>query len=255
MSEVVELSRHGDHVALLEFENPPTNALSFSLCDSLLAELERLDDDVSVRAVVLTSRGDNFSLGGDLRELQRTEAEARSEEFERFCRLADVLERLRPPTVAAISGWCAGGGFELILCCDVRMASDTAKFLCSGVNVGLISAARRLPGIVGLAQAKYVLYSGAPFDARAAEKAGLVSEVLARDDLLPMALRYAQRVASRAPLAVEGAKRVANEVAGVNSQDGRKVELEGLNQLIRSRDHRIAIEALLDKSTPTFTRS
>jgi len=255
MTDAVELSRYGDHVALLEFENPPTNALSFDLCDRLTAELHRAEADVSIRAVVLAGRGENFSFGGDIRELQRMEPEARGEELARFRVLADALERFRAPTIAVISGWCAGGAVELVLCCDVRMAAESARFLCSGVNVGLVSGARRLTRVIGSAAAKYVLYSGSPFDAAAAARSGLVSEVLPKDQLLHAALDYARGVASRAPLAVEAAKRVVNATARISSDDARAVELDELGQLIRSRDHHIALDAVLDKSAPMFTRS
>ena len=134
--------------------------------ETLLAELGA---DLSVRAVVVTGRGKAFCSGDDLRE----EFEAVAGGGERganlldFGRLLDQLESFRAPVIAAVNGWCVGGGVELALCCDVRLASSEAKFVCAGVNVGLMASAYRLPRLIGVAQAKEMLFTGRAVRGRA----------------------------------------------------------------------------------------
>ena len=112
--------------------------------------------------------------------------------------------------IAAINGWCVGGGFELALCCDLRIASAEARFVCAGVNMGLMVSAWRLPRLIGVSRAKAMLLTGSPHDARTAELWGLVTAVCEPEALQGAAIELASRIASRAPLSVEATKRIAS---------------------------------------------
>jgi enoyl-CoA hydratase len=256
MSGTIHLEREGEHVALLEIDNPPRNTLGTAMRATLREELAQLAADLSVRAVVVSGRGKAFCSGDDLRE----ELEAVAGGGERganlldFGRLLDQVESFRAPVIAAINGWCVGGGVELALCCDLRLASTDAKFVCAGVNVGLAASAYRLPRLIGVAHAKHMLFTGLPYDAETAARFGLVSEIHRPDELLPAALRLAGRIASRAPLSVEASKRLASSAPDLTPQEALTAQATELATLIGTADHLTAVTAFLEKRTPRFTR-
>ena len=172
MSGSIHLTRSGKHVALLEIDNPPSNTLGTAMRAKFREILDALAVDLSVRALVVTGRGSAFCSGDDLRE----EFEAADTGRDRganlldFGRLFDQLESFRAPVIAAVNGCCVGGGLELALCCDVRLASREARFVCAGVNVGLMASVYRLPRLIGVARAKHMLLTGNPLRAPADEK-------------------------------------------------------------------------------------
>jgi len=257
MSGTIHSRREGEHVVLLEIDNPPRNTLGTAMRAKLRESLAQLAADLSVRAVVVSGRGEAFCSGDDLRE----EFEAVAGGGERggnlldFSRLLDQIESFRAPVIAAINGWCVGGGVELALCCDLRLASTDAKFVCAGVNVGLTASAYRLPRLIGVAHAKHMLFTGLPYDGETAARFGLVSEVHRPDELLPAALRLAERIASRAPLSVEASKRLASSAPDLTPQEALAAQAKELAVLISSADHLAAVTAFLEKRTPVFTRS
>ena len=253
----IHLSREGAHVAVLEIDNPPRNTLGTAMRAQLRAHLDALADDVSVRAVVIAGRGKAFCSGDDLREEFEAamRGEGRGENLVDFGRLLDQVESFRSPVIAAIGGWCVGGGLELALCCDIRLASTEAKFVCAGVNVGLVASAYRLPRRIGVANAKHMLFTGSPYDAEAALRFGLVGEVVAPDELLPSALRLAERIASRAPLSVEASKRLAGQATDLTPEQALAAQGVELATLLHTSDHLAAVTAFLEKRTPEFTRS
>jgi enoyl-CoA hydratase/carnithine racemase len=213
-------------------------ALRLGLADALAA----INADLDVRAVVLTGRNGAFCAGDDLREAAGRGA-GQLEAVLGFNVLMDKVEACRVPIIAAIDGWCLGGGLELALSCDIRIASDRASFAASGVNIGLMASVARLPRLIGEARAKAHLLTGSSFDPARALADGVVSQVHAVEALLPAGLELAERIASRAPLAVEAAKRaVAGHAADVAS-------------LVASADHAEAVAAFMAKRPAVFRRA
>ena len=257
MSGTIHVRREGDHVALLVIDNPPRNTLGTAMRAKLRESLTQLDADLAVRAVVLTGRGKAFCSGDDVREEFENVAGggARGANLLDFGRLLDQLESFRAPVIAAINGWCVGGGIELALCCDLRLASTETKFVCAGVNIGLAASAYRLPRLIGVAHAKHMLFTGQPYDAETVTRFGLVSELHQPDELLPAALRLAERIASRAPLSVEASKRLANRAPTLTPEEAVTAQATELATLVGSADHLAAVTAFLEKRTPVFTRS
>ena len=256
MTGTIHVRREGEHVVLLEIDNPPRNTLGTAMRAKLREGLANLTVDLSVRAVVVSGHGKAFCSGDDLRE----EFEAVAGGGERganlldFGRLLEEVESFRAPVIAAINGWCVGGGVELALCCDLRLASTDAKFACAGVNIGLAASAYRLPRLIGVANAKHMLFTGLPYDGETAARFGLVSELHRPDELLPAALRLAERIASRAPLSVEASKRLASSAPGLTPQEALAAQTKELAMLVGSADHLTAVTAFLEKRTPVFTR-
>jgi enoyl-CoA hydratase/carnithine racemase len=249
----IHLSRIGEHAALLEIDNPPANALGSALRRSLLEKLDALESDLSLRAVVLTGRGRAFCSGDDLKEQEAAQAQgvdARKALLAEFAAVLERIEAFRAPVIAAIDGWCMGGGLELALACDIRIASTEAKFVCAGVNIGLMASAWRLPRAIGQARAKHMLLTGLPHDAATAERFGLVTEVHPREALRDEAVKLAARIASRAPLSVEATKRVSSLPPG----EGAEQAAREINTLVQSADHAEALAAFREKREPRFKR-
>ena len=169
-----------------------------------------------------------------------------------------VLARLgamRLPTLAAVNGHSIGGGFELALACDLRIASTNARFAGAGVNVGLMASTYRLPRLIGVARAKALLLTGLPSDAVQAEQWGLVTALHPPEDLAGAALDLAARIASRAPLSVEASKRTIDAAMHLSSAQADELAATELAILTRSQDHREALVAFREKREPKFTRS
>jgi len=238
----VHRSRPAPGVVLIELDQPPVNALGMAMRAELDEALSEIDADLEVRAAVLTGRGQAFCAGDDLIEAAGR-GEAGLEAIFGFNALMNRLEATRVPVIAAINGFCLGGGLELALACDIRLSAPDAIFTASGVNVGLMASVRRLPRLIGEGPAKAMLLTGAPVDAETALIRGLVTGL--HRSVVKDALALADRIASRAPLSVEAVKRV------VGRPFDERAELAAL---FHSEDHQSALAAFARKQTPTFER-
>lgn len=250
-------SKIGDNAALLELDNPPANALGSAARKMFHERLDALETDPNIRAIVITGRGRSFCSGDDLKEQEAAQAKglaARQAQLAEFAGLLDRIEALRVPVIAAINGWCMGGGLELALVCDIRVASADATFVCAGVNVGLMASVYRLPRLIGVARAKHMLLTGLPFDAEAAEKFGLITAIYKSDMLLEQAGELASRVASRAPLSIEATKRMAGKASDLSVAEAAQFTREELATLVQSEDHAEALAAFREKRAPVFKR-
>lgn len=258
-SGTIHLQRPEPHVALLEIDNSPRNTMGHAMRELFLQHLDNLETDLDVRAVVLTGRGNAFCSGDDLKEKRdsagREPAEGElTSNLSGFGHLFGRVESFRAPIIAAINGWCVGGGLELAVCCDIRIASRDAQFVCAGVNVGLMASAYRLPRLIGVARAKAMLLTGSAHDAETAERFGLVTEIHRREELIGAALTLAKRIASRAPLSVEATKRVSGQAIDLSPAEVAEAQKKELSLLVRSADHAEALAAFRDKREPVFKR-
>ena len=241
----------GNGVLLVEIDNPPMNAMNSAMLRLLSATMAEIAADTSVRAVVITGRGRAFCSGADLKEAAR---EANGEDLAGFGHMLAAVTSARPAVIAAINGHCVGGGFELALCCDIRIAAPEAKFVCAGVNVGLMASTYRLPRLIGVSRAKEMLLTGLPYTAATAEAWGVITQIHPADQLRDAALALAERIASRAPLAVEAAKRVTERAVDMAPDDAAAMLKLELALLRTSRDHHEAVAAFVAKRQPRFER-
>lgn len=243
-------------VGLVEIFVPPANALGSVPRAALLAALDALEADLAIRVIILTGRGQAFCSGDDLREAsQRNNASADAPSLGSFGAVLDRIEEFRVPVIAAVNGYAIGGGLELALSCDIRIAAESARFQGAGVNVGLMASVYRLPRLIGVARAKAMLLTGLPADAATALTYGLVTEVHAADALMPAALAMAGRIATRAPLSVEASKRQIGRAFDMDAEQAQAASVKELSVLAKSQDHKAAVEAFLTRATPVFTRS
>ena len=214
MGEFISTELDGS-VAVVTIDHPPVNALSAPLLEELEAEIDRLDADDGVRAIVLVGAGERaFVAGADISEfpsLREAAAEAHERGSARgIQKLGHRMDAARTPFVAAIHGFCLGGGLELAMCCDIRVASDDAQLGQPEIKLGLIpggGGTQRLPRLVGIGRAQYLNMTGDFIDARTAYDWGLVEKVVSRDELRETALGIARTIAARSPVSIGGAPR------------------------------------------------
>lgn len=255
MSSTVHLSQPTPHITILEIDNPPANSLSKKMKAQFVEILDKLEANPP-RVLVLTGRGNTFCVGDDLKEaIENIEAKGQGQvikNLQKFGSIMDRVEALPCPTIGAINGWCIGGGLELALCCDIRLAVDTAQFICAGVNVGLTASGYRLPRIIGIGPAKKMLFTGTALPVEKALQYGLVTDIYPPDELINAATELAKTIASKAPLAVQATKRIANIAYQTDLQTAKTIQEKELLQLANTQDYVNALKAFSKKEKPIF---
>lgn len=257
--EFLKLERGDDGVALLTLSRPATlNSWNQKMRDEMREAVRELAGDDSLRVLVVTGEGRAFSAGEDVRGM-RALADIGTKGFRRVAReihnVFDELEAIEVPVIAAINGVAAGGGLELALSCDFRLASESARLGFPENNVGLIPGSggcSRLVKLVGIARAKRLVMSGEMVPARRALEVGLVEEVLPPEALLPRTMEFARQLAAKAPLALGLAKLVLNACANVDPDTGRNLERLGQSILKKTADHEEGARAFAEKRKANF---
>jgi len=229
------------------------NALNDEVMQELVQALQELDRDEVIRCLVLGGSERAFAAGADIGEL----AEASAMEMYAARRIDrwDAIRRLRTPLVAAVSGFCLGGGCELALACDLIVASETARFGQPETGLGIIPGAggtQRLTRAVGKAKAMDVILSGRFLDAYEAERAGLVARVVAREAWLEEAKRVARAIAAKGPVAQRLAKEAVNRAFESTLETGLDFERKALYLAFASEDAREGLAAFTEKRAPDF---
>lgn len=262
MTDFIRYEQAGPVVTLTMNEPERRNPLTGnSAVPELLQAIDRVHDDRSVRVVILTGAGTAFSSGGDVRNMQRQASgevggmQIRHEYRTGIQRLPLALFNLEVPVIAAINGAAIGAGLDLACMCDIRIASDNARFAESFVKLGIIpgdGGAWLLPRLIGLARASEISYTGEVIDARQALDWGLVSRVVAAEALLPTAHEIAHRIAANPPHAVRLTKRLLRE--GMHTRLDTLLEMAAAFQALahQTDDHREAVSAFLEKRAPVF---
>jgi enoyl-CoA hydratase len=242
-------------VALVRFNRPKQlNALNGQVMDALCEALESLDRDEAVRAIVVTGNDRAFAAGADIGEM----AGATPMDMLRTNRIAqwDRVRRITKPVIAAVAGWCLGGGCELAMALDMIIASESAKFGQPEIKIGVMPGAggsQRLPRAIGKSKAMEMILLGEPITAAEAERIGLVSRVVPDEVLVEDALSLAAEIAKRAPLAVRLAKESVNAAYEMSLTDGLAHERRLFYLLFASEDQKEGMAAFLEKREPDFT--
>ena len=250
--EDIEVSRDGD-VEVITLNRPDVrNALRFQTYD----ELERAVRTTTSRCLVITGADPAFCSGDDVRQIMGGGEPGHTVEVTpRLTPAADALLMTDVPVVAAVNGAAVGWGMELALMADIRVASERAKFGELFVLRGLctdVPGIARLAGAVGREQAAELLFTGEIIDAAHAREIGLVSRVVAHDDLVPAALEVAQRIAYNPPLAVQKIKEGLREALDPDWVALGEWVGSSLAALFRTEDHREGVKAFLDKRPPVY---
>ena len=250
---LVEVGRDGAVAVVLLNRPEQLNALSNELMEELVARLEKLDRDEEVRAIVLGGNERAFAAGADIGEL--AQASAIDLYYERRVERWDAIRGLRTPLVAAVSGYCLGGGCELAMSCDLIVASETAQFAQPETGLGIIPGAggtQRLTRAVGKALAMDVILSGRRLSARQAIAAGLVARVVAKEAWLEEAKRVARDIADKGPVATRLAKESVDRAYETSLSAGVEAERRALYLAFASEDAKEGMTAFGEKRSPDF---
>jgi len=251
--ELLVETRPESKIAILTLNRPDKrNAFNASLLSTLTETMTRLDDDPTVRAMVLTGTGKVFCAGMDLAEF----AGGDGEKIIFDGGILDLVRReRRTPVIAAVRGAALAGGFEIMLACDLTVGADDARFGLPEAAIGLIAGAggvAHLPTRIPAALAREILLTGAPITARRAYEAGLVNRIAPADDVLPTAIALAEQIAANAPLAVAATMRVIHH-AITGSADLNHINDEELRGLMRSNDANEGARAFTGRRKPQWT--
>jgi enoyl-CoA hydratase/carnithine racemase len=246
-----------DPVALVTLNRPEKhNALSLELLDRLGAVLGDLGADAAVRVVVIRGNERCFSTGMDLDDLQGVAGVGDTQRVLRRARAANAeIERCPKPVIAAIAGWCLTGGFELALACDVRVASETARFGVTSARIGTVAGmggTQRLPRLVGPGRAKELLFSAEQIDAAEALRLGIVNRVVPAGREVDAAIGMAEVFAKRAPLSLWYAKMAVNVGMAMPLEAALDYEIGLTTQLFTTGDRAEGLRAFHERREAKF---
>jgi enoyl-CoA hydratase len=246
-----------DGVATITLNRPDAlNAFSKEVVEEILHAIEDVRADETIRVVVLTGAGEKaFSAGADIKAMAGMTALKARELSLMGEKLCTSLENLEKPVVAAINGYALGGGLEVAMSCDLRIASENAKMGQTEINIGLIpgwGGTQRLTRLVGMTKAKEMVYTGKILDAKTAEQIGLLNMVVPADKFKETVRQFAQDLASKAPVAVRVAKVLINRGSDVGLESALALEREGFGVVGSSEDLKEGVSAFAEKRKPVF---
>lgn len=254
MSDQIIRTEIRDSVGVIFINRPKAmNALNGQVMAEIADSLEGFDQNTAIGAAVITGDERAFAAGADIKEM----AEASSVDMLKADRIAywDRLKGIKIPIVAAVSGWCLGGGNELAMACDMIVASETAKFGQPEVTIGVIPGAggtQRLTRAVGKALAMEMVLNNRHLTAEEAEQHGLVNRVVPVERYLAESVGLAQELAARAPLAVRFGKEMVNQAFETFLADGIEDERRSFYFLFSTKDQKEGMGAFMDKREPEW---
>ena len=246
-----------EQIAILELNNPPVNALTSTVMAELIVALDQLEEMADLRAAIITGAGNKFFVAGaDIKQFPSL-TEATGKELITYGRMIfDRIADLKFPVLCAVNGLALGGGCELALACDIRIASANAKFGLPEVGLGIFpgyGGTQRLPRLVGLGKAKEIIFSGEPIKADEAYRIGLVDKLAPEGESLLVAKELAHKIIAKAPMAVSMAKKVMNQGVETSLHEGLELESEFFSKLCGTEDKNEGTQAFLEKRTPQFS--
>jgi len=243
-------------VAIIKMNRPERlNALNTETILELEDLIESLGKDDNVRVIIITGEGKAFVAGADIAEMRDMTPWQAREFAKRGQRVLAKIENLEKPVIAAINGFALGGGCELALACDIRIASQDAKLGQPEVGLGLIpgfAGTQRLSRLCGVGVAKELIFSGDMVDAQESLRIGLVNKVVPKDKLMEEAMALAKKIVSKGPLAIKLAKTVINRGIDTNFQTGSSYETEAFGFLFSTEEPKEGMTAFLEKRPPKW---
>lgn len=253
MTEKSVLLEVKDYVALVTLSRPPVNALSRAMRREIVAIFDEISARDDIRCAVLTGQGAIFCAGADLKDRPDAEIAGDFLEHNRITReTGNAIRECAKPVIAAINGAALGAGFGLAAACDILYASENATVGMPEINVGLAGGASMLKTVFGRSTLRRMFFTGQRLTAHDLLQRNVIEAVLPPEELLPVAMKLAHEIASKAPLAVAYAKRAANMVDVMPQRDAYRFEQEFTMALSKTEDAREARMAFLEKRTPQF---
>jgi len=243
-------------MGILTIDRPPVNALTTEMVKEIGEEIEKLEKDDEVQVIIITGGGNYaFVAGADVKEFDQIEPEKGYDVARAGQEAFWKIEHCEKPVICAINGMALGGGNELAMACDIRIASDRARFGQPEVGLGLFpgyGGTQRLPRLVGKAKAKELIFTGRTLRADEALKIGLINQVVPDREELRAAKDMAMQIMSKAPIAVKLAKKAINEGLELPYEKAFELEAEFVRELAKTEDLKEGIKAFLEKRQPEF---
>ncbi|MBK9730929.1 MAG: enoyl-CoA hydratase/isomerase family protein [Chitinophagaceae bacterium] len=242
------------HIALITLNRPKElNALNRQLMTELMEALQQLDTDENVRAIIITGNEKAFAAGADIKEMSEASAMEmlKADQF----RTWDQVKKTRKPMIAAVSGFALGGGCELMMHCDLIVASETAKIGQPEIKLGVIPGAggtQRLTRAVGKALAMELVLTGRLINAEEALKTGLINRVVPVEIYLQEAIKLAKQVAENSPIATQLAKDAVLQAFNTTLEEGLLLERKNFYLCFASNDQKEGMHAFMEKRKPEF---
>jgi len=232
------------------------NAINSKMIEEINRVMDDLAADLSIKAIIITGGPDCFCAGADIGEIINiNNIDAGYEFSRRIQKVFDQINYLPKPVIAAISGLALGGGCEMALACDLRLASEKASFGVPEINIGVIPGAggtQRLPRILGVCKAKELLFTGERIDARQACQLGMVNRVVPAAELMSETRQLAEKLVTKPPLALKMAKELVNTGMNMDLDSALKLEAHALAYLMVTADKNEGMSAFLEKRQPLF---
>ena len=246
------------NIVVITLNRPESmNALSDELLDELNLAFERIAGDTEIAAVIITGSEKVFAAGADIGQLSRIDSPAESHQFvTRAHAVFNKIEAIEKPVIAAVSGIAMGGGCELALACDIRLAAENALFGLPEIKIGVIPGAggtQRLPRLIGLGRAKEMLFSGDPIDAKEAYRIGLANRVFPPPSLMAEAIKMAQKFVERPQLALRANKTAVTQGINMDLHSALCYEARCFEILFSTQDLKEGMQAFIEKRKPAFT--
>ncbi|MGB5986290.1 MAG: enoyl-CoA hydratase-related protein [Desulfobacterales bacterium] len=241
-----------ENVAVITFNRPEAmNALNNQTRAEFAAAIAEVAADDGIKVLILTGNGKAFVAGSDIKEFNKTTPYA----AHNIARLGEMVEKLEKPVIAAVNGFCLGGGCEIAMGCDIIIASEKAKFGQTEINIGIIpggGGTQRLQRLIGACRAKELIFTGDIIRAEEADRIGLVNRVVPMDELMPAAKELAKKIAGKSSAALKLAKTAINRGMQTHLESGLKYEYELYSLSLSLEDKVEGVNAFLEKRAPKF---
>lgn len=245
-----------ERVVILSINKIETlNSLNKELLDEIYNILENIDNDNSTDVLIITGKGKSFIAGADIKEMSVFTKEEALQFGKLGWKVFDKIENLSKVVIAAVNGYAIGGGCELTLACDIRIASEKAVFSQPELSLGIIpgfSGTQRLPKIVGMAKAKELIFTGDRINAEEALKIGLVNKVVSVDNLINECLDISNRIVLKSQFAIKNAKKSINQGYEESIEIGRDIETNLFSECFEHPDQKEGMNAFIEKRNPKF---
>jgi enoyl-CoA hydratase len=247
------LYKKKENIAILTFNRPEAlNALNTEVNIQLIDMLDTAEKDAEVRVLILTGSGKKaFVAGADIKEMTDMDAIGAREHALKAKRAVDRIYHLTKPVIAAVNGFCLGGGMEYALACDFRVASENAQFGLPEINLGIMpgsAGTQRLPRLIGMGKAKELIYAGSMIDANQALTLGLINYIFTGDSLLDETLKLAKRIASKSPVALSLIKSAMNKGTEIDLESASMFEIDCFALCFTTKEQKEGMAAFVKKT-------